>query len=189
MFLVSFSFRRHFFSWLRQPLWISYASSLRISWARHNVEGVEYGNIGASSAPFKSYIKYARFLQVSLRDVFTAVMTPSTQLKQKRQRKSSLSEEEMVDRVQQAIQRLKQLKKPVTHRMISKMIQVARPRLNNYPQVKALLEQEAADARTYRERQRELLQEKIFEQVRSAIEHLESLGVPVTQKAICEIVG
>jgi hypothetical protein len=32
MFLVSFSFRRHFFSWLRQPLWISYASSLRISW-------------------------------------------------------------------------------------------------------------------------------------------------------------
>ena len=32
MFMVSFSFRRHFFSWLRQPLWISYASSLRISW-------------------------------------------------------------------------------------------------------------------------------------------------------------
>jgi transcriptional regulator with XRE-family HTH domain len=156
---------------------------------RHGVESVEYGNIGASSAPFKSYIKYARFLRVSLRDVFAAVMTPSIQLKQKRQRKSPLSEEEMVDRVQQAIQRLKHLNKPVTQRIISKMINVARPRLNNYPLVKALLEQEVANARTYRERQRELLQEEVFEQVRSAIGRLESLGAPVTQKAICEIVG
>jgi len=45
-------------------------------------------------------------------------MTPSAQLKQKRQRKSSLSEEEIVDRVQQAIQRLKQLNKPVTQRTL-----------------------------------------------------------------------
>ena len=156
---------------------------------RHNVEGVEYGNVGASSAPFKSYVKYARFLQVSLQDVFAAIMAPSTQLKQIRRRKPSLSEEEMVERVQQAIQRLKQLNKPVTQRMISKMINVARPRLNNYPLVKALLEQEAADARTYRERQREFLQEEILEQVRSVIGRLESLRVPVTQKAICEIVG
>jgi len=90
----------------------------QLGMTRHGVESVEYGNIGASSAPFKSYIKYARFLQVSLRDVFVAVMTPSAQLKQKRQRKSSLSEEEIVDRVQQAIQRLKQLNKPVTQRTL-----------------------------------------------------------------------
>jgi hypothetical protein len=161
----------------------------QLGMTRHGIESVEYGNIGASSAPFKSYIKYARFLQVSLRDVFAAVMTPSTQLKQKRQRKSSLNEEEMVDRVQQAIQRLKQLNKPVTQRMISKMINVARPRLNNYPRVKTLLEQTAAEARTYRENQRELLQEEVFERVRSAISSLETLEVPVTQAAICEIVG
>jgi transcriptional regulator with XRE-family HTH domain len=155
----------------------------------HGIEAIEYGNIGSSSSPFERYIRYAQFLGVSMQEVFEATMLRDTRLKEPRVRNLPLSEEEMVERLQQAIQRLNVLGVPVTQRALSKESGIARNRFGSSPRVKILLKETLSNVRAQQEKQRELRQEEIFERVRVAITQLESLGMPVTRRAIADLVG
>lgn len=78
---------------------------------------------------------------------------------------------------------------PVTQRALSKESGIARNRFGSYPRVKILLKETLSNVRAHQEKQRELRQEEIFERVRAAINHLEALGVPVTRRAIADLVG
>ena len=100
-----------------------------------------------------------------------------------------LGEEEMVERLQQAIQRLKDRGVPVTQRALSKESGIARNPFGSYSRVKILLKETLAHVRAHQEKQRELRQEEIFERVRAAINHLEALGVPVTRRGLADLVG
>ena len=173
---------------LKRHLTVAQVAGL-IGTTRHGVEAVEYGNIGASSSPFERYIRYALFLGVSLQDVFEATMLQNSWLKGPRVRNLPLSEEEMVERLEQAIQRLNDRGVLVTQRTLSKESGIARNRFVSYPRVRDLLKEAASSVRTSQERQREQRQEVLLMRVQIAIDHLEALGVPVTQKAICEIAG
>jgi transcriptional regulator with XRE-family HTH domain len=160
-----------------------------IGTTRHGVEAVEYGNIGASSSPFERYIRYTQFLGVSMQEIFEETMLRNNRLKGPRVRNRPLSEEEVIERLQQAIQRLNDQGVLVTQRALSKESGIARNRFGSYPRVKILLKETLSNVRAHQEKQRELRQEEIFEQVRAAINHLEALGVPVTRRAIADLVG
>jgi transcriptional regulator with XRE-family HTH domain len=128
-----------------------------IGTTRHGVEAVEYGNIGASSSPFERYIRYAQFLGVSMQEVFEATMLRNNRLKGPRVRNLPLSEEEMVERLEQAIQRLNDRGVLVTQRALSKESGIARNRFVSYPRVKILLKETLSNVREHQEKLRTLL--------------------------------
>jgi DNA-binding transcriptional MerR regulator len=92
------------------------------------------------------------------------------------------SEDELADQVQKAIQRLESLGQSVTQRAICEIVGMSRTVLRKHPQIKAIIEQSITNYRRCRE-------DELVSQVQEAIRRLESLGQPVTQKAIGEIVG
>jgi hypothetical protein len=91
-------------------------------------------------------------------------------------------EDELVFQVQEAIQRLKSLGLPVTWQAAGEIVGMSQAALRKHPQIKATIEQSITNYRRCRE-------DELVAQVQEAIQRLESLGQPVTQRAICEIVG
>lgn len=179
-----------YFADLRQQRHLSILEVARlIGTTRHGVESVEYGNNGGSSSPFVRYTKYAQFLQVSMQEIFEATMLHEVPLKGSRMRNPPPSEEDVIGRLQQTIRQLKDLGMPVTQRALSKASGIARNRFASYPRLRDLLKEAASSLRTSQEKQREQRQEDLLMRVQIAIDRLEALGVPVTQKVICEIVG
>jgi transcriptional regulator with XRE-family HTH domain len=160
-----------------------------IGTTRQGVEAAEYGNINTNSSPFERYIRYARFLDLSVQELFEETMLCNSRPKGPRARNLPLSEEEMVERLQQAIGRLNDRGVLVTQRSLSKEIGVARNRFGVYPRVKNLLKETLSNVRAHQEKHRELRQEEIYERVRVAINHLEALGIPVTRRALADLVG
>ncbi|HYT45073.1 MAG TPA: hypothetical protein VEP90_22290, partial [Methylomirabilota bacterium] len=66
---------------------------------------------------------------------------------------------------------------------------ISRSRLKGYSKIKSILSEIAIDAQIERRKRRESHSRELFERVQKAIQDLEALGVPITQKAICERVG
>ena len=98
-------------------------------------------------------------------------------------------EDELVRRVQIAIQMLNSLNKPVTSRNLSEMIGASYENLKRYPRVKALLEKVMEDCLQQRTQKKQQRGEELAGQVQTAIQELVALGIPVTQIAISQKVG
>jgi len=77
----------------------------------------------------------------------------------------------------------------MTQRAISKITGITRFRLKSFPQVKAILKQPLLNVQSDRKKRRDARRNEICERVQKAIKDLEAIEAPVTQKAICEIVG
>jgi transcriptional regulator with XRE-family HTH domain len=103
--------------------------------------------------------------------------------------KKVLSGEELVVRVQVAIEELESYGQRVTQQAVGKMIGIPPVRLRKYPQLSHLLEQIAVKRRQHLSKQRRLHQAEIVEKAKEAIQELEALGKPLTQRAICSMAG
>ena len=106
-----------------------------------------------------------------------------------RAREFQHKEDELVRRVQVAIQMLNSLNKPVTSRNLSEMMGASCKNLKRYPRVKALLEKAMEDRLQQRAQKKQQRGKELAGQVQTAIQELVALGIAVTQVAISQKVG
>jgi hypothetical protein len=103
--------------------------------------------------------------------------------------KKALEGEELVVRVQEAIEELEARGERVTQQAVGKIVGVPPVRLRKYTQLSYLLEQMAVKRRQHISKQRQLHQEEFVEKAKEAIQKLEGLGKPLTQRVICRMAG
>ena len=88
-----------------------------------------------------------------------------------------------------AIHKLESLGKPISYRAIGEVVGATPEHLGNLPRVKAIvdayqMEHQHGKLQRFQQRQKEVL-----EQAQAAIDHLDSLGEPITQQAISDFIG
>src|SRR6266699_3170900 len=107
----------------------------------------------------------------------------------KQKREKLLCEDELLERVEKAIRSLMKLNKNATLIAISKEVGISLSELRAYPRVKTLLEQSSSQLYSASREKWLVNEDRIIVEVKKAIAQLDSSGLPITQKAIGEIVG
>lgn len=98
-------------------------------------------------------------------------------------------EEELVQRVEQAIKQVEFLGKPVTQLRVCAMVGMTYQWLIQYPRVKAILLLIASTRPENVARRRCREEQKLIEQAEQVIRQLESWGEPVSPGRMCELMG
>jgi transcriptional regulator with XRE-family HTH domain len=98
-------------------------------------------------------------------------------------------ENELLEKVEAAIERLTALGERITQRAIGRIVGVAPSQLKRYPRVAALLEQYASKLRYDSRGQSQSREEYLIAEVRKAIKQLEDANQPITRQAIAELLG
>lgn len=106
-----------------------------------------------------------------------------------RRRQAGRSEEEVLVKVQRAIQGLTSRGQSITYRSVAREIGMGPDTLKTYAQVRVLLGEHLLSYHLYQRQQFSLREEELLSQVEEAIAELEALGIPVTQRAICAKIG
>jgi transcriptional regulator with XRE-family HTH domain len=128
----------------------------------------------ARNAKLQWYLGYADFLKVRFQTMFEEPLPPQPE---------RTEEDQLVEKVQQAIASLEQTGERVTQQAICHMIDVFPSRLNRYPQIKEMCVASQAKWDHHRET-------KLVEQVHQiAARVLAQTGQPCTQKEICRQLG
>ena len=150
----------------------------------HTMEGR-----GIGGATFLRYIQYAAYLGVTLRQVFNTVLPPEINEYDWRRwsRSAPWREQTWVSRVQTAIKQLEVEGKPVGQQAICQVLGCDPFVLRQFPQVRAILEKFTANQKAHQpQRQGE---EVLPSQVQAATDQLKTEGKPITQRAICRLLG
>ena len=100
-----------------------------------------------------------------------------------------LDERLVVERVSKTIADLEASGQSITWEKISSGVDMSLHTLQQYPQVKKILEQVADHERLHRRKQSHVQCQKIIEQVREALEQLRESRQSVSRKAVAELVG
>ena len=102
-----------------------------------------------------------------------------------------LREDDLVIKVERAIAQLQSMGQPITQRAIKKIVEVDVPILLTYPRVNALLKQVTSiyHADSQRAEQALLSEDELAAKVEKAVEQLERIEKPVTQRAVSAIIG
>jgi len=108
------------------------------------------------------------------------------QAEQKRQQERD--SDDMLIKVQQAIQQLQDCKEPVTLQAVGNIIEISSRKFIYYPKVQAIIKQHAS-YQHYKTKQSRLLEDEITEKVQRAIQLLEERQQPVTEKRVCRMAG
>ena len=98
-------------------------------------------------------------------------------------------ENELLEKVEAAIERLTALGERITQRAIARIVGVDPSQLKRYPRVAALLEQYASKLRYDSRGQSQSREEYLIAEVRKAIKQLEDANQPITRQAIAELLG
>ena len=98
-------------------------------------------------------------------------------------------EQSVVEQIQRVLAELKASKQAFTQEKMSNEVGISLFVLLQYPQVRTILEQATKDGRLERETQAQSRQQEIVEQVQYAVDHLKSLELPISRKAVAEQVG
>lgn len=152
--------------------------------ALHTMEGRSIGG-----ATFLRYIQYAAYLGVTLRQLFHTVLPPEINEYNWRQWSRSVPwrEQTWLSRVRAAIQQLEAEEKPVCQQAICQVLGCDPFVLHQFPQVRAILEKFTANQKAHQpQRQSE---EILLSQVQAAADQLQTAGKPITQRAICRLLG
>ncbi len=127
---------------------------------------------------------------VGLKKSYPLVKTLLEQFAVKKQeREKPFCEDELYERVKEAIRHLKELAKNATLSAISKEVGISLSDLRCYPRVKTLLEQCSSELNSASRKKSLANEDRILAEVKKAIAQLNTSGMPITQKAIGEIVG
>jgi hypothetical protein len=128
------------------------------------IRGMERGG-AEQGAPFHIYVQYADHLGVSLQDVFDNTYASPAEQEESLPPKTFITltsqppdlarrqrEDELIERLQEAIPQLEALGKPITTRTISQFVGLTCQGLQQYPALKALWEQTARELHAAREK-------------------------------------
>lgn len=133
--------------------------------------------LGIGPASLKSYLRVSELIEQRKGNLYF------------RGRQAGRGEEEVLVEVQEAIRELVKRGQSVTYSSVAREIGMIRSTLSTYPQVKALVDEHLQSYHLYQQQRFALREEELLSQVETAIAELEALGLPVTQRAICEQVG
>ena len=107
-----------------------------------------------------------------------------------RERRKEQRLQDILERVEQVLVEFKTKNIPFTMRDIYNQIGIADTTLRGYPEVELRMRQAVKEYRKNdRQQQRDQREQALVEQVQIAIGRLQEQGRPVTQKAICQVVG
>ena len=165
-----------------------------------HIRRIERG-VAGQGAPFHLYVEYADYLGVSLQDVFNGTYSspgepedplPTTRLITVTSQPPELTrrqrEDELIERLQEAIPQLEALGKPITTRAISQFVGVTRQGLQYYPALKALWEQTTQELHSEWEKRKQQREDELVGQVDEAIAMLNIHGQYPSQDAIGQLV-
>src|SRR2546421_3941955 len=166
----------------------------------NQIRGIEQGGT-EQRAPLHMYLKYADYLGVSLRDVFSDAIASSRELEKPLPATPTATvkslpshsahkerERELTERLHEVMPQLQALGKPITVRIISQLVGVTPQGLQHYPELKALWEQTTRVLRAEWEERRRQYEDQLIEQVQKAIATLLELGRYPSQEAIAQLV-
>jgi len=105
-------------------------------------------------------------------------------VRRKRKRAAGLREAAMLEKVKEALQRLKSTGQQVTLSALGKSMGMTVPRLRHYSKVAALLKQIADEGRQRRQQQSRQSEKHLLDRVPGAIEKLKAAGQPLSCEAI-----
>ncbi len=128
-------------------------------------------------ATFRDYMRYADLLGYALYEIID--VTDNEHL-------MNVSEEQVFERVEVAVKRLKAQDEPITRRRIASMVAIPVARLEQHPRVRSLLHRYRREWKGQAKRQRE---EGMIKQMEQTIQYLEMLGEPVMLQRVCSIIG
>jgi transcriptional regulator with XRE-family HTH domain/uncharacterized membrane protein len=106
-----------------------------------------------------------------------------------RGRRAGRSEAEVLIEAQRIIPLLIERDQCVNRTTVAREIGISRTTLSTYPSVKALLDEHLQSYRLYQQQLFTRCEGRLFGQVEAAIAELEARAQPVTQRAICKMVG
>jgi uncharacterized membrane protein len=106
-----------------------------------------------------------------------------------RGRRTGRSEAEVLIEVQRIIPLLIERDQCVNRTTVAREIGISHTTLSTYPSVKALLDEHLQSYRLYQQQLFTRCEGRLFGQVEAAIAELEARSQPVTQRAICKMVG
>lgn len=166
----------------------------------NHIGGIERGGKN-QGAPFWVYVKYADYLGVSLRDIFTKPSvrpekqvkllspTPSVAVsKQQSSRGQNQREAELLKRLREAIPELKAQKKSITTKTVSEFVGLTPQGIQHYPTTKALWEQIRQEIHTEQKISKQQREEELLVHVREAIAALLANEHYPSQEAIGKLV-
>jgi hypothetical protein len=132
-------------------------------------------------ASLKDYMQYAALLGCSLREIFDEQSLKDLA--------EPLSEEQLLEQVETAIQQLQARDKAVLPGSVGDLVGRTASQLKQYPRVKKLL------TRCEKERRQELFQvdlrreEELVKQIAHTLKQLEARGEPIVLQHVCDLVG
>lgn len=105
-------------------------------------------------------------------------------------RSTQLRENELLTKVEATIKQLESSAQPLTYLAVSKLVGMNPKSLNRYPRIRTLLVQKVNTHHPHRNvRGFNLREDALLAEVKAAIDRLEELGTPVTQRVISEAIG
>jgi DNA-binding XRE family transcriptional regulator len=152
-------------------------------------------------APFWVYVKYADYLGVSLRDIFTnssvkpgkqveplSLTTFITASNQQPGTEQNQREAELLKRLREAIPELKAQKKPITTKTVSEFVGLTPQGIQHYSTAKVLWEQIRQEIHAEQKISKQQLEEELLACVREAIATLIANDCYPSQEAISKLV-
>ncbi len=98
-------------------------------------------------------------------------------------------EDELIQKTQSAIHEMKACGLPLTQKGICRKVGRSVSFLRKYPKVREIMLRAAAECSLRCARKGNAIEDELINQVNKAIDQLHSLNQPVTEKAICRIIG
>ncbi len=153
---------------------------------------IERGYSRYKGTNFRRYLEYTAYLKVSIQDLFNSMLQQENEeaiQTRSFQGRTAPCEEEVIEKVDEAMRRLQSLGRAITQRAISELVGVSLTRLRSYPRVRLLLRNVANKVRVQQEVERSDEEREVFEQVQVAKEYLKILDCPITYRSISERIG
>jgi|GEM_PF-1145911 len=153
---------------------------------------VERGYTRYKGTNFLRYLEYAAYLKASIQDLFTSMLQQETEEATQTLRyqgRTAPCEEEVIEKVDEAVKRLQSMGKAITQQAISELVCISKTRLRSYPQVKLLLRNVTNKMRIQQEEVRSHKEREVFEQVQVAKEYLKIIDCPITYRSVSERIG
>jgi transcriptional regulator with XRE-family HTH domain len=162
------------------------------------VEGIERGNVRGRGATFSDYLKFARYLDVTLLELFTWAVSRCRETTEAKSegfafpRPLDIRQEfegVILQRVEQAARHLEVQGNPVTQQAVGNIVGMTPQGLKKYPKVKSFLTERAAMNRVNRRLASEEREDDLLQKIPIVAEELRLGHKHVSQRAIAGALG
>jgi transcriptional regulator with XRE-family HTH domain len=159
---------------------------------KRSLNGLERGlRQSGTGLNFQRYEQYVAYFGLSWSEIFATPLPPDidTQKRQAKLEAYQCLEQELIEKVQAALEALGEEDELLTQKAIAQNVGWPLRKLRSYPRVKAILDQAVAERKRRRQEHQNQIEKALVELVEAAIDQLEAANQPVSQKAIAKMAG